>query len=421
MNYSLSMTFLQHAELKGHLVTPSGNEKVVWVLCGRAVSCGRVRLLVQSIYPLPEDAYVDVSPVQVTWKTSGVVELFDKAEAENLVLVKFHSHPAGCHEFSSTDDKSDKEMLAAICDWIESPEEFVSCIMTPDGRIEGRTVGRVSYDSLTHVMIVGYDITFFERWSDFVPGFAKRNVQAFGDETFRILRNIRVGVAGCSGTGSQVIEQLVRLGVGELVLVDYDRVEEKNLNRISNLTMQDAISGRLKVEALKEKIEGMGLGTKVIVVSTRLETSEAVRALSVCDIVFGCLDTKGGRHTLNRLTSFYTIPYFDVGVRLDADGCNGINGINASVHYLQPGKKSLLHRGVYDMEDVRAENKYIDDPEGYVEEFGKGYVKGVNVDRPAVIPINAIASSFAVIDLFARIHDFRSSGNDEVDKILISV
>ena len=47
-----------------------------------------------------------------------------------------------------------------------------------------------------------------------------------------------IAVVGCSGTGSPVIEQLARLGVGRLVLVDPDRVEEKNLNRIVNATRE---------------------------------------------------------------------------------------------------------------------------------------------------------------------------------------
>ena len=45
---------------------------------------------------------------------------------------------------------------------------------------------------------------------------------------------------GCSGTGSIVVEQLARNCIGELVLVDSDHVEHKNLNRIVNSTADDA-------------------------------------------------------------------------------------------------------------------------------------------------------------------------------------
>lgn len=47
---------------------------------------------------------------------------------------------------------------------------------------------------------------------------------------------------GNSGTGSIVVEQLGRLGVGEFVFVDPDAIEAKNLNRILNATSEDAVN-----------------------------------------------------------------------------------------------------------------------------------------------------------------------------------
>ena len=83
-----------------------------------------------------------------------------------------------------------------------------------------------------------------------------------------------------------------------------------------------------------------------------------------------------GRHTLNRLATFYTLPYFDVGVRLDADGRGGIDKIAGAVHYLQPGRSSLLSRGVYDMRRVEAEEMRRTDPELYRRQVKEGYLRG---------------------------------------------
>ena len=58
------------------------------------------------------------------------------------------------------------------------------------------------------------------------------------------LRPQKVGV---SGTGSVVAEQLARLGSGEIILVDFDRIEGRNLDRILNSTMADVADSRLKV------------------------------------------------------------------------------------------------------------------------------------------------------------------------------
>lgn len=421
MSISLSMTIDQHDQIIKSLMNSDNVEKVTWALCGKAKSLERNRYLVREIYPLPTDAYINNSINHVSWNTEHILDLLETAEKESYALLKIHNHPSGGCDFSEIDDISDKEISTAISDWTDSSVEFISSIITPDGSMIARTVDGEKNTSLSHIMIVGSNIKIFDQWESDLPNFCVRNLQAFGEQTFRTLRNLRIGIAGCSGTGSQIIEQIIRLGVGEVVLVDFDHVEDKNLNRITNTTKSDADNKRFKVQALKDSIERLGLGTKVIVVPNNINTKQAVRELSLCDVIFGCLDTKGGRHTLNRLSSFYSIPYFDVGVRLDADGNNGIDGIHASIHYLQPGKKSLIHRGVYDMEEIRAEDKLFEDPDGYAEEFKQGYVKGVNVDRPAVIPVNAMASSFAVLDFLGRLHNYRHADNDEIDKTLISV
>jgi tRNA A37 threonylcarbamoyladenosine dehydratase len=81
-------------------------------------------------------------------------------------------------------------------------------------------------------------------------------------------------VIGCSGTGTPLIEQLVRLGVGFLVLVDPDRAEWKNLNRMYLTKAADASLSRLKVEVLPEAIGQIGLGTEVLPLAKELATPD---------------------------------------------------------------------------------------------------------------------------------------------------
>ena len=51
--------------------------------------------------------------------------------------------------------------------------------------------------------------------------------------------------------------------------------------------------------------------------------TNTVRAVAGCDVVFGCMDSIDGRHLLNKLATFYVIPYFDPSVKLEADGTGG--------------------------------------------------------------------------------------------------
>ena len=218
-------------------------------------------------------------------------------------------------------------------------------------------------------------------------------------------------MVGCSGTGSPLIEQLARNCVGELVLVDPDRVEEKNLNRILNATMDDARQRRLKTDVAARSIQAMGLGTVVHTHPRTLFDPVAVRAVAGCDVVFGCMDSVDGRHLLNKLATFHLVPYFDVGVKLEADGRGGVDQVCGTVHYLQPGGSSLLSRRVCTMDQVRAAGLYRTDPAAYRTQLDDGYIRGVQEDRPAVVQLNSLLASLAVNEFLARLHPFRLDPN----------
>ena len=143
------------------------------------------------------------------------------------------------------------------------------------------------------------------------------HAQIFDEGTIQRLRRLSIAVIGASGSGSPVIEQLVRLGAGELVIVDDDYMEDRNVNRILNSTMQDAAAERAKVDVQADAIERVGLGTGVIRMNQNLWDPKVLRAVAQCDVVFGCMDTIDGRYLLNSLAAYYTLPYFDIGVRLD--------------------------------------------------------------------------------------------------------
>jgi hypothetical protein len=224
---------------------------------------------------------------------------------------------------------------------------------------------------------------------------------------------LSIAVVGCSGTGSPLIEQLARLGVGRLVLVDPDRIEEKNLNRILNATREDADLRRTKVEVMARAIAAMGFATEVEIIPENLATPRAVKAVAECDIVFGCMDGVEGRHLLNRLAAFYVLPYFDVGIRLEANGSGGIDEACGAVHYVRPDGSTLQDRGVYSTEQLKAAGLQRTDPTAYRDQLRAGYIRGVDEDRPAVISINMHMASTAVNEFLARLHPYRYDDNSD--------
>ncbi len=415
MKYALRLTEAQHSELRAHLFPGDGLEAVALLFCGRRDGESRHIFTVRRIVTVPHDV-CDRQPHRVTWPTSFVEQLVMDTYGKKQAIIKVHCHPNGYRHFSTDDNVSDRSLFASVTSLLDDGMPHGSVIMLPDGDMFGRVLGEDGkiLDSIESIMTVGADIRIHSQDSAAqTPEFAKRHAQAFGKGTTDLLRRLSVAVIGCSGTGSIVVEQLARLGVGRILLVDPDTVEEKNLNRILNAGMEDAYLRRPKVHVLASAIARMGFGQSVIPLLSNLIDPGTVRAVAECDVVFGCMDGVEGRHMLNRLATFYTMPYIDVGVRLDADGTGGISAVVGAAHYLQPGGSSLLSRGVYDMERVRAEEMRRTDPEMYRRQVKEGYLRGVNEDRPAVISVNMFFASLAVNDFLARLHPYRNQSNNE--------
>ena len=74
----------------------------------------------------------------------------------------------------------------------------------------------------------------------------------FGEESVNKLQQSTVMVVGCGAVGSFAIESLARSGVGHIVLIDFDKVEESNINR--QLFALDSTIGKDKVAVAKSRI-----------------------------------------------------------------------------------------------------------------------------------------------------------------------
>src|SRR5579872_2813841 len=415
MKYALRMTGVQHRELHSHLFPGDGNEAVALLLCGRRSGDERHVFTAKRTVIIPHER-CQRRPDRITWPTEFLDSLWPEARKEHLAIAKVHSHTSEYRHFSATDNGSDKALFSSVGSLLDDGLAHPSLIMLPDGELFGRVIGDdgAVLSGLASIMAVGDDLRI---WGDlnsvYGGGFTLRHSQAFGTGTTELLRGLSVAIVGCSGTGSIVAEQLARLGVGRLVLIDPDSIEEKNLNRILNSGKEDSYLNRPKVEVLAMAIAHMGLGQEVVALHSNLIKSEIVKEVATCDAVFGCMDGVEGRHLLNRLATFYTLPYFDVGVRLDADGHGGIERIAGAVHYLQPGRSSLLSRGVYIMARVEAEEVRRTNPEFYRRQVNEGYLRGVEEERPAVISVNMFFASLMVNEFLARLHPFRNRANSD--------
>lgn len=103
------------------------------------------------------------------------------------------------------------------------------------------------------------------------------------------LRASRVLVIGAGGLGSAVLQYLGAAGVGRLIVVDHDRVEESNLHRQPIYAMSDV--GRLKVHAARDTLRLANPEVAVEAVSERFTPANAARLVSEADLVVDAADS----------------------------------------------------------------------------------------------------------------------------------
>lgn len=101
------------------------------------------------------------------------------------------------------------------------------------------------------------------------------------------LKNYTVGIAGAGGLGSNCAVALVRVGIGKLIISDFDVVNESNLNR--QYYFRDQL-GQKKVIALKENIKRINLEVEIITNDIKLSENNIVEIYKDCDIIVEAFD-----------------------------------------------------------------------------------------------------------------------------------
>lgn len=404
---TLTLCGRQHSELQAHLFPGDGKEAAAILICAK-VPGPRSRLVVRHINLVPHAACPERAADYIVWPGLLIEDAIDVAEPESLVVILIHSHPGGWLQFSPLDDRSDRHVLPSLFNAFG--DTHGTAIMTPDGRMRARLYSPdLTVSSVDLISVIGDDISFF--W-DHNPS-AKRPMAFTSDMTTELSR-ISAAVVGVSGTGSIVAEALARLGIGRITLIDFDKVEYKNLNRILNSTEADAQSSRLKVEMFAASISRYRPSDVAIPIPVSVNTREAVIAAAQCDVLFSCVDKLQPRYIVDLIGSSFLIPIFDVGVVIPvrkAGSGIAIADVYGRIDYVQPGGSTLEDRGVYDPDRLRQEYLHEANPEAYARELEEGYIRGASEQAPSVITLNMRAASACVNEFIARAFPFRHDPN----------
>ena len=405
------------ARLRELTARDDGAEAAAYILCGEAriehdpwERRSRRRFTSYEVIAVPPEDRISASDRHVTWSTNSFVRLLRRSKNDALVLGIVHTHPKGPKAFSEQDDRNERDLMQLARNRNGDGAVLLSVLLTGSGEIRARYwPDLLTPIDATTTRIVGRRLAFHpvEASALDLDAFS-RQMLAFGAGVTRSLRQMKVGVVGCGGTGSPTAMLLARLGVGQIALFDDDIVEVSNLNRLHGAKRVDADAMRPKVDVLAREIADLGLGVRAVPFRGWVGDPMNRDALRSCDVIFGCTDDHDGRLFLNRFAYFYLTPVIDMGLAIEpALDSSQLRDLTGRVTVLGSGAPCLACRGVVDPVAARDEDLQRRNPEEFARRKREAYVRGGGNPAPAVVTFTTATACLAVDELLQGLTGFR--------------
>jgi ThiF family protein len=197
----------------------------------------------------------------------------------------------------------------------------------------------------------------------------RRTISAWGAIRQANLARIRIGIVGAGSVGSIIAEAIARTGFQRVSLIDFDTVEELNLDRLLHAYPRDARMARAKVQVLGKAIKRSATASnfQVEMIEHSIVENEGFQAALDCDVLFSCVDRPWPRSILNFIAYTHLIPVIDGGILVTASKARGLHAADWRAHIAGPGRRCLECREQYDPGLVSTERDgYFDDPR-YIE------------------------------------------------------
>ena len=258
---------------------------------------GQVRLLGRELHPVTGPGYLSRDIDGMTVTPVGYLPALARAEELGAAALWVHTHPGPGSSPRPSDKDAEVDRQLAGTFRIRTGQSWYGAMVFATGEEDRLTFsGHVQRDGgdlirVSRLWTVGDRLSLttsadaraadlHEMWD--------RNVRAFGADLQRALGELHVTIAGCGGTGSAVGEQIIRLGVRHLHLIDADMLSESNLTRVYGSAPADV--GRPKVDVLAAHVRRIAPGVEVTTTAGMLTMEPVARQAAASDVIFGCTD-----------------------------------------------------------------------------------------------------------------------------------
>lgn len=238
-----------------------------------------------------------------------------------------HSHPGrGWQGMSAADIEAERDVLAYPAGATGLP--LLGLTIGADGywsaRFWERQDGQMRRHWCEKVRIVGpqsYAIHFNDNIVAPPPRreILRRTFDTWGRDAQNTISRLRVGIVGLGSVGCIVAEAIARIGVAQVTLIDPDKVEEHNLDRLLYGAAPDI--GKLKVDLAAQAMRRSATAAKIQITAlpVSLQNRAAYKAALDCDVLFSCVDRPVPRDILNYIAQAHLIPVIDGGVAVETD------------------------------------------------------------------------------------------------------
>lgn len=220
--------------------------------------------------------------------------------------------------------------------------------------------------------------------------FARQKV--FGEALQTQLGKLTVTLIGCGGIGATFAEQLGRLGVKKWVLIDPDRLEIVNLNRMPGATEEMVEQKLHKVQYVKQLLKKIYLrGACVKAIPTFIEDKSTQQEIATSDLIVVATDNHRSRQIAQELALKYMRPLVCLGTHIEVKP-NSIPRMYCRVTVPPLGGGWCLMCGnIINLQRAALESAPFEIERLAAQE---GYLEGIS--DPAVFWLNSICASTGV-------------------------
>lgn len=399
MRHSVAIATKANQDLVAHLDRADGQEDLCFALYHESAGHERsTSLISEVVLPGVGERHVHGN---VAFTSEYFLRSLDRAEEIGAGLALLHSHPGGRGWQDMSPDDVAAELGHAAQALVLTGRPFLGLTLATgdeswSARVWPKTADGYERHDCATVRVVGerLAISHHPRLSP-VPVFddrIKRTVSVWGPDVQADLARLRVGVVGLGSVGSMVAEALARTGFGHLVLMDFDSIEQHNLDRVLHATARDVASARSKVEVVAKALRRSATNPGAEISTADLSVTEPdgwLMALD-CDVIFSCVDRPWPRHLLNLAAYAHLIPVVDGGIRAESRHGRWI-GADWKAHVAAPTRRCLQCLRQYDPAHVTLEREgLLDDP---------SYISGLPANHPLRARENVFAFSMNAASL----------------------